>query len=207
MTFATATSLRSEVDKEIGTLDLFRPENLAEKDKFALRIKNDSLLRQTQKKLSKGTAKNPITVVVESKNQGGFLTKVLIRNHEITSDQPQGFNGQNQGPKPSELVLAALAACQETTYRIYAEDMGITINEISVELTGSQDLRGFMALSEEVPAGFTGISGKVFIQSEASKSDLELLQKRVDKYCPVLDDLKRPVDVSLTVEKLIQEAK
>ena len=83
--------------------------------------------------------------------------------------------------------------------------MGITINEISVELTGTQDLRGFMALSEEVPAGFTSISGKVFIISEASKSDLELLQKRVDKYCPVLDDLKRPVDVSLTVEKLIRE--
>ena len=164
-------------------------------------------MRQTQEKLSNDTAKNPIKVVVESNNQGGFFTKVFMRNHEILSDQPHGFSGQNQGPKPSELVLAALAACQETTYRIYAEDMGITINEISVELTGSQDLRGFMALSEEVPAGFTSISGKVFIQSEASKSDLELLQKRVDKYCPVLDDLKRPVDVSLTVEKLTQESK
>ena len=165
----------------------------------------NSLLRETQEKLSKDTAKNLITVVVESKNQGGFFTKVFIRNHEILSDQPQGFNGQNKGPKPSELVLAALAACQETTYRIYAEDMGINIDEISVELTGTQDLRGFMALSEGVPAGFTSISGKVFILSEASKSDLEFLQKRVDKYCPVLDDLKRPVDVSLTVEKLIRE--
>ena len=122
------------------------------------------------------------------------------------SDQPHGFSGQNQGPKPSELVLAALAACQETTYRIYAEDMGINIDTISVELTGTQDLRGFMALSEEVPAGFSSITGTVFIQSEASTSDLELLQKRVDKYCPVLDDLKRPVDVKLTVEKLFRES-
>ena len=46
----------------------------------------------------------------------------------------------------------------------------------------------------------------MFIQSEASKSDLELLQKRVDKYCPVLDDLTRPVDVNLTVEKLIRDS-
>ena len=122
------------------------------------------------------------------------------------SDQPHGFSGQNSGPKPSELVLAALAACQETTYRIYAEDIGINIDAISVELTGTQDLRGFMALSEEVPAGFASITGTVFIQSEASKSDLELLQKRVDKYCPVLDDLKRPVDVNLTVEKLFRES-
>ena len=129
------------------------------------------------------------------------MTKVFTRNHEILSDQPQGFSGENKGPKPSELVLAALAACQETTYRIYAEDMGINIKEISVELAGTQDLRGFMSLNEEVPAGFTSIKGTVFIQSEASKSDLELVQKRVDKYCPVLDDLRRPVDVSLNVEK------
>ncbi len=159
-------------------------------------------MRQTQEKLSKDNAKNPITVVVESKNQGGFFTRVFIRNHEILSDQPQGFRGQNQGPKPSELVLAALAACQETTYRIYAEDMGINLGKISVELTGTQDLRGFMALDADVPAGFSSIEGTVFIQSEAGESDLQLLQERVDKYCPVLDDLKRPVDVSLTVEKL-----
>ena len=80
--------------------------------------------------------------------------------------------------------------------------MGISIKEISVELTGIQDLRGFMALDEEVPAGFTNITGTVLVQSDASQSDLELLQKRVDKYCPVLDDLRRPVDVSLNVKKL-----
>ena len=88
----------------------------------------------------------------------------MIRDHEIISDQPFGFNGQNKGPKPSELILAALAACQETTYRIFAEDMGIDIGEISVQLTGTQDLCGFMALNDEVPAEFTHIEGKIFIQ-------------------------------------------
>ena len=62
--------------------------------------KKQSLLKQTQKKLSDGTAINPINVAIESKNQGGFQTKILIRDHEIISDQPFGFNGQNKGPKP-----------------------------------------------------------------------------------------------------------
>lgn len=160
-----------------------------------------SLLKQTQQKLSNGEAINPINVVVESENQGTFQTKILIRDHEIISDQPFGFSGQNKGPKPSELVLAALAACQETTYRIFAEDMGIHIDRIAVRLRGSQDLRGFMALDDEIPAGFTFIEGKVFIQSEASDEELELLQRRVDRHCPVLDDLKRPVEVSFSIEK------
>ena len=165
-----------------------------------MKTKNESLLKKTQKKLSIGDAINPIHVAVESYNQGGFQTKIFIRDHEIFSDQPRGFNGKNGGPKPSELVLAALAACQETTYRIYAEDMGIEIGKISVQLTGTQDLRGFMALDDRIPAGFTRIEGKVFIQSNSSKTDLDLLQKRVDKYCPVLDDLKRSVNVSLNIE-------
>ena len=163
--------------------------------------KNQSLLKQTQKKLSDGKAINPVNVVIESENQGGFQTKILIRDHEIISDQPFGFNGQNKGPKPSELVLAALAACQETTYRIFAEDMGIDIGEISVKLRGTQDLRGFMALDDEVPAGFTNIEGKIFIQSDASEEELELLRQRVDQHCPVLDDLRRPMDVSFSIEK------
>ena len=163
--------------------------------------KKQSLLKQTQKKLSDGKAINPIEVAIESKNQGGFQTKILIRDHEIISDQPFGFNGQNKGPKPSELILAALAACQETTYRIFAEDMGIDIGEISVKLKGTQDLRGFMALDDETPAGFTNIVGQIFIQSGATDEQLELLRQRVDQHCPVLDDLKRPVEVSFSIEK------
>ena len=160
-----------------------------------------SLLKQTQQKLSNGEAINPINVVVESENQGGFHTKILIRDHEIISDQPFGFSGQNKGPKPSELVLAALAACQETTYRIFAEDMGIHIGKISVQLQATQDLRGFMALDDETPAGFSSIEGKVLIQSDASDKDLELLKRRVDQHCPVLDDLKRPLEVRFSIEK------
>ena len=163
--------------------------------------KKQSLLKQTQKKLSEGKATNPINVVIESKNQGGFQTKILIRDHEIISDQPFGFNGQNKGPKPSELVLAALAACQETTYRVFAEDMGIHIGKISVQLKGTQDLRGFMALDNKIPAGFTNIEGKIFIQSNANEEELDLLRQRVDQHCPVLDDLKRPVEVSFSLEK------
>ena len=162
--------------------------------------KKQSLLRQTQKKLSEGKAINPIDVVIESKNQGGFQTKISIRDHEIISDQPFGFSGKNKGPSQVNLYWP-LAACQETTYRIFAEDMGIHIGKIAVQLKGTQDLRGFMALDDEIPAGFTNIEGKVFIQSNASEEELELLQQRVDQHCPVLDDLKRPVEVRFSLEK------
>ena len=125
-----------------------------------------------------------------------------MRNHLIDSDQPFGFDGKNKGPKPSELLLAALAACQETTYRIYAEGLGIKIDRITVTLNGKQDLRGFMSLDEDVPAGFLRIDGEVEIDTKATDKELKNLQVLVDRYCPVLDDLTRQVPVNLRVKKI-----
>jgi len=109
-----------------------------------------------------------------------------MRNHSIHSDQPFGFEGTDKGPKPSELVLAALAACQETTWRLYGESMEIQIDGISVELRGKQDLRGFMAVDKNVPAGFLEIEGEVTIESPATLKELSKLKTLVDLHCPVL---------------------
>ena len=160
-----------------------------------------SLLKKTQAGIRDGSIANPITVAIESENQGGFHTKISMRQHSLSSDQPFGFNGQNNGPKPSELVLAAIAACQETTWRIFAEDMGVEINKIAVRLWGEQDLKGFMAMDEITPAGFTKIWGEVLIESSAPMETLLTLQSVVEKHCPALDDITRPVPVNLNVKK------
>ena len=166
-------------------------------------MKNErpSLLKKTQAGIRDGSITNPITVAIESENQGGFHSKISMRQHSFSSDQPFGFYGQNKGPKPSELVLAAVAACQETTWRIFAEDMGVEIDKIAVRLWGEQDLQGFMAMDEMVPAGFTKIWGEVLIESPASMETLLSLQSVVEKHCPALDDITRPVPVNLNVKK------
>jgi uncharacterized OsmC-like protein len=157
------------------------------------------LLEDTRTALTDGSAKNPLTVTVTSENQGGFESRIQMRSHVLTSDQPYGFKGTNQGPKPSELLLAALAACQEVTWRLYAESMGIEIRGISVELRGTQDLRGFMGIDESVPAGFLEIEGDVKIDSPAPREQLLELKKTVDAHCPVFDDLTRAVPVKLNL--------
>ena len=79
--------------------------------------------------------------------------------------------------------------------------MSIPIKNISVRLKGIQDLRGFMDVSAEIPAGFQKVEGVVTIDSPASHESLLKLQKEVDAHCPVLDDLTRNVPVSFEVEK------
>ena len=163
------------------------------------------LFKTTRAALKDGTAKNPIKVCVSSESQSGFRSHIRIRDFEIISDQPFGFNGTNAGPKPSELLLAGLAACQEITWRLYADTMSIDLRRISVELEGVQDLNGFLGTDDTVPAGFQSIRGTVFIESDADDAELEKLKRIVDDHCPVLDDLIRNVPVALELSRFLDD--
>jgi uncharacterized OsmC-like protein len=164
-----------------------------------------ALFESTQAKLRDGTSINPIHVRVRSENRGGFRSTVKIRDFTLTIDQPKGFGGANAGPKPSEVVLAALAACQETTWRLHADALDIPLHSIAVELDGLQDLRGFLAVDESTRAGFQRIGGTVTVESPASDADIERLKRVVDRHCPVLDDLRSPVTVEFTWRRAAAE--
>lgn len=159
------------------------------------------LYERTNAALKDGTANNPIIVKVSSRNQGGFESRITLRDHTIVSDQPHGFEGTDKGPKPSELLLAALAACQEVTWRLYADAMEIPLDGIAIELRGIQDLRGFLGVDDAVPAGFQRVEGEVVIDSPASDDELARLRETVDAHCPVLDDLMRAVPVALDLKR------
>ena len=158
-----------------------------------------TLFEDTRARLQSGDAKNPIVVSVSSQSTGDFRSKVSIREFDVIIDQPKGFGGSNSGPKPSEIALAALAACQEITYRLFADALSIPLNGVRTELTGTQDLRGFLGVEDEISAGFQEIRGVVHLDSSASDADLERLRNTVEQHCPVLDDLRRPVAVAIEV--------
>jgi putative redox protein len=160
-----------------------------------------ALFEKTRTRLQNGDAKNPISVSVSSQCTGGFRSKVSIRDFELIIDQPKGFGGSNSGPKPSEIALAALASCQEVTYRLYADALSIPLNGVRVELTGTQDLRGFLGMDINIGAGFQEIRGAVYLDSSAPDADLERLHQTVEQHCPVMDDLRRPVDVEIEMRR------
>ena len=160
----------------------------------------NELFEQSRNALKNGKANNPLEVYVESESQSGFASHIKVRDFELTIDQPHSFGGTNQGPKPSEVLLASLAACQEVTWRLYAAANGIPLTSIRVKLKGIQDLRGFLSIDDRTSAGFQKITGIVSIESPASVDKINHLKEIVDSHCPVLDDLRRPVSVDLNVE-------
>ena len=132
----------------------------------------------------------------------GLKCEVRSGDHSMTIDEPEILGGTNQGPNPVEVVLSALGACQEITYRLYADKLEIPVTGVEVEVLGEIDLCGFFAVDDNVRPGYTDIMANVKIESTASDEDIQRLIEAVDAHCPVLDIISNSTPIKINVEKV-----
>ena len=138
---------------------------------------------------------------VRTRQVEGFRSEAALRQFNVTVDEPEALGGGDAGPSPVELLLAALGSCQEVTYRLYADALGIPLNGVSVRLTGNLDLRGFFAVDPGVRPGYQTIEATIALDSPASDEDLARLKETVDRHCPVLDIISAATPVKLKLER------
>ncbi|MDR3468980.1 MAG: OsmC family protein [Xanthobacteraceae bacterium] len=153
----------------------------------------------TQAALGAEPAQAQAAFHAQSRLGDGLNSTVAIRQFSIGVDEPAGLGGKDTAPNPVEYVLAALGSCQEITYRLYADALGIPLNGVSVRLTGAIDLRGFFNVEQSVRPGYQKIEAEVVLDSPASEKDLARLKEIVDRHCPVLDILRNPTPVHLSL--------
>jgi uncharacterized OsmC-like protein len=104
-----------------------------------------------------------------------------------------GVGGPGTGACSGDLLLGALAACAQLTCQMVASAMGIDARRIEVVADGDIDLRGTLGIDRDVSAGFGAIRLRFEIDApRASEEDLERLMDRTERYCTVLQTLRRP---------------
>jgi putative redox protein len=79
--------------------------------------------------------KKPIHAKVVETHLGTYALSVNTNGHIINTDEPKAFGGDNLGPAPYDLLLAALGACTVATVRWYAKSKDWPLEHIEVELT------------------------------------------------------------------------
>jgi uncharacterized OsmC-like protein len=149
--------------------------------------------------LSQNPAQALATFAAESHGLDGLHRRVSIRQFSFDVDEPPVLGGTDRAANPVEYALAALATCQEITYRLHAAALGIPLRDVSVKLEGDLDLRGFFGVDGQVRPGFTEIRGTVKFDSPATPEELQRLKEVVDAHCPVLDLFRNPTPVKLEV--------
>jgi uncharacterized OsmC-like protein len=118
----------------------------------------------------------------------------------LEGDEPPVLLGANAGPNAVEAVLHALASCLAVGFVYNAAAQGIKIESLEFDLEGDLDLHAFLGLSEEVRPGYEGIRLTYRVKSDAPREKIEALCEYVQKTSPVLDIIRNPVPVTVSLE-------
>ncbi len=114
----------------------------------------------------------------------------------IDNAEPPVLLGEGEAPNPVEYILHALIGCLTTTMVYHAAARNIAVAEVSSELEGDLDLRGFLGMSDDVRQGFQTIRVKMRVKSNAAAEELYALTK----FSPVYDIVSNSVPVHIEVE-------
>ena len=117
----------------------------------------------------------------------------IARSHKIVADEPCQLLGADSAPNPQELLMAAFNACITVGYVAGAAIRGITLESLEIHTKGQLDLRGFLGLSETVPAGYEAIDYEVRIKGDGTPEDFEAIHQNVIKTSPNYFNMSRPI--------------
>lgn len=148
-------------------------------------------------------AENPasahLTYRVSGSGEGSVASRIRAGKHEFVVDEPTALAGDDVAASPVEFALGALISCQIVVYRLYAQALGIVVDDIRIEAEGDLDARRLFGIDETVRAGFSAVRLVVTIDGPESPERYAELRDAVDAHCPVLDLFANPTPVSVEV--------
>ena len=142
-----------------------------------------------------------LTYRVNGLGVGSVATAITAGKHAFLVDEPGALAGDDVAASPVEFALGALISCQVVVYRLYAQALGIQVDDIDVKAEGDLDARRLFGIDKSVRAGFTDVRLAVTITGPETDARYQELREVVDAHCPVLDLFTNPTPVTTTVAK------
>ena len=76
--------------------------------------------------------------VLVSGDAKAFTQEIIAGPHQLTADEPKGVGGNDEGPTPYDLLLAALGSCTSITVTMYAQRKGWPLESVTAQLRHSR---------------------------------------------------------------------
>ncbi len=142
-----------------------------------------------------------LTYRVRGSAEGSVASAITAGKHRFFVDEPAALAGDDIAASPVEFALGALISCQVVVYRLYAQALGIQVDDIAISAEGDLDARKLFGIKESVRAGFTGVRLAITLSGPETEERYQELREAVDAHCPVLDLFANPTPVSISVSK------
>jgi putative redox protein len=127
-----------------------------------------------------------------ARRRGGYTHDVEVDGHRLVIDEPEAAGGANEGPSPTRVGAAALAACTAITVEMYAARKGWHLGDVEVDVD--------MEIANHAIESFTVT---MRVEGELDDARLERLRVIAGK-CPVHRALasETPVSIEDRIERL-----
>ena len=146
---------------------------------------------------------DPSRAVVHLRTEGrmGAGTRVDLKagSFEFAADEPVSVGGTGTAANPVQLALAALGSCQAITYRYWAEQLGLRLDGVTVQVEADFDVGAFFGFPGAGTPAPSGVRCSVVIEGPEPSDRYDELIAVVDEHCPLLDLFTRSIPVERSV--------
>lgn len=115
---------------------------------------------------------------------GKFGTIVRTPGHSLLADEPRSMGGEDAGPNPYDLLLAALGACTAMTIRLVAAREHIPVGDVAIRLTHDRNHAADCDIDVTPGARLEAINRIVTFTGDLDETQRARLMTIADK-CPV----------------------
>jgi putative redox protein len=132
-------------------------------------------------------------VIVAETGTGTYTQQITAGRHQLLADEPTPV-GDDAGPTPYDLLLAALGACTSMTVRMYANRKGWPLERVRVTLRHSRIHAKDCADCETTVGWIDHIDRRVELSGDLDESQRDRLLLIAER-CPVHQTLTSEVRV------------
>ena len=114
--------------------------------------------------------------------------------------------GYHDGPNPGDMLCAAVAACLDSTIRLIACRLGVSLTQLEITVEANADVRGALMVDNQVAVGFADMHSQVVMQSQAGTSPklIKALMDAAEHSCVNYQTLIK--SISITSDHVITTA-
>jgi putative redox protein len=136
-------------------------------------------------------------VTVTETGTGTYTQQIIAGHHRLVADEPQPI-GDDTGPTPYDLLLAALGACTSMTMRMYANRKGWQLDRVQVTLRHKRIHAQDCADCETKAGWISHIDRDIEITGDLDDVQRQQLLHIAER-CPVHQTLTSEVEVATSL--------